>query len=117
MKKFTPPPQSHHNSESESEEESSEASNPADDIIRASDKTEDEYLIMVSVLPERYDREPNESGSDFLAGLVPWEYPMREPVAVMFFFPFSFGTGAESGESESAEREIRKMGAGETTEW
>lgn len=56
MKKFTPPPQCHHNSASESEEESdrSETSNSADDIVRASDKTKDEYLIMVSRPTENY---------------------------------------------------------------
>lgn len=50
MKKFTPPPASSSSSEAESEEESeetSEASNPGDDIVRASYKNEDEYLKLV----------------------------------------------------------------------
>ncbi len=51
MKKFTPPPVSSSSSEGESEEESeevSEASVVLDDIVRSSDKTEDEYLKMAS---------------------------------------------------------------------
>lgn len=51
MKKFTPPPASSGtSSEEESEEESeepSEASIVLDDVVRACDKTEDEYLKMV----------------------------------------------------------------------
>lgn len=53
MKKFTPPPMSDGNSSEsgdESEEESDKSeqmSNVDDNIIRASDKTEDEYLKLV----------------------------------------------------------------------
>lgn len=53
MKKFTPPPASSSSSEAESEDESeepSEASVVHDDVVRACDKTEDEYLKMVYIL-------------------------------------------------------------------